>query len=126
MFVSASVFPGKYAITLLSNLCPATAQSRDRWSRKREPNMPNDDPYDDEEWYSEDDEDDPDEAEVGRCPECHVPVYDITDRCPACGYWFSEADRRAMWSGASKPKWVLVTAGVILIVLILGMLTLRF
>ena len=30
-----------------------------------------------------------------------------------------------MWSGDSKPKWVLITAGVILVVLILGMLTLR-
>jgi hypothetical protein len=87
--------------------------------------MPYDDPIDDEDWYDEGDED-PDEVEVGRCPECRGPVYDLTDRCPACGYWLSEADLRAMWPGASKPKWVLITAGIILVVLVLGMLTLRF
>ena len=64
--------------------------------------MPHDDPIDDEDWYN------------------------LTDRCPACGYWLTEADRSAMWSGASKPKWVLITAGVILVVLVIGMLTLRF
>ena len=66
----------------------------------------------------------PDEAEIGRCPECRGPIYDLTDRCPACGYWLSEADRRAMWSGASKPKWVLITAAIVLVVLVLGVLTL--
>ena len=88
--------------------------------------MPHDDPIDDEDWYDEDNDDDPDEAEVGRCPECRGPIYDFSDRCPACGYWLTEADRRVMGSGASKPKWVLVTAGIVLIVLILGVLTLRF
>ena len=88
--------------------------------------MPYDDPIDDEDWYNEDDEEDPDEAEVGRCPECRGPIYDFTDRCPACGYWLTAADRRQMSSGLTKPKWVLVTAGIILVVLILGMLTLRF
>ena len=91
-----------------------------------QPTMPHDDTINDEDWYDEDNDDDPDEAEVGRCPECRGPIYDFSDRCPACGYWLTEADRRVMGSGASKPKWVLVTAGIVLIVLILGVLTLRF
>lgn len=79
---------------------------------------------DDEDWY--DDDDQHDEAEAGNCPECDGPIYDFTDRCPACGYWLTAADRRRLWSSGSKPTWVLVTAGIILVVLILGMLTLRF
>jgi|tagenome__1003787_1003787.scaffolds.fasta_scaffold20749344_2 hypothetical protein len=88
--------------------------------------MPHDDPYDDEEWYSEDEHETYDDADTAHCPECAATVRDFLDKCPACGRWFSEADRRAMWSGDSKPKWVLITAGFILVVLILGMLTLRF
>jgi uncharacterized paraquat-inducible protein A len=90
--------------------------------------MPYDDPIDDEEWYDEDDDSsqEPDESETGHCPECSDPVYEFTNKCPACGYWLTDADRRRMSSGASKPTWVLVTAGIILVVLVLGMLTLRF
>jgi hypothetical protein len=90
--------------------------------------MPYDDPIDDEEWYEEDDDgsQEPVESETGHCPECSGPVYEFTNKCPACGYWLTDADRRRMSSGASKPTWVLVTAGIILVVLVLGMLTLRF
>ena len=88
--------------------------------------MPYDDPIDDEDWYDKDNDEGPDEAETGHCPECHGPVYEFTDKCPACGYWLTVSDRRRLWSGSSKPKWVLITAGVILVVLVLGMLTLRF
>jgi hypothetical protein len=88
--------------------------------------MPHDDTIDDEDWYDEDANDDPEEAEVGRCPECRGPVYEVTESCPACGYWLTEADRRAIWSGDSQPKWVLVTAAVILAILVLGALTLNF
>ena len=53
---------------------------------------PFDDDDDDEDWYDDDDE--PDDDEPAPCPECGEPVYAITDKCPACGYWLSEADRR--------------------------------
>jgi hypothetical protein len=89
--------------------------------------MPHDDAYEDEDWYDEEDEsDDSDDVETAHCPECRAPVYEFTEKCPACGYWLTAADRRMMWSGDSKPKWILITAGVILVVLVLGMLTLRF
>ena len=52
--------------------------------------------------------------------------HEFTDRCPACGYYLSAADRRRLFAGDSKPKWVLITAGIVLIVLLLGVLTLRF
>jgi hypothetical protein len=88
--------------------------------------MPHDDPDDDEEWYSEDEDETYDDAETAHCPECAALVRDFLDKCPACGYWLTVSDRRRLWSGSSKPKWVLITAGVILVVLVLGMLTLRF
>jgi hypothetical protein len=89
--------------------------------------MSHDDPYDEEDWYDEDDDiEEPDEAEIGHCPECREPVYEFTDKCPACGYWLTAADRRLLWSAESKPKWVLFTATVILVILLLGALTLRF
>jgi hypothetical protein len=94
-----------------------------------ESNMPYNDPIDDEDWYDEETDDSSDESasvETGHCPECRGPVYEFTDKCPACGYWLTAADRRTIWSGASKPKWVLITAGIILVVLVLGMLTLQF
>jgi hypothetical protein len=90
--------------------------------------MPYDDPIDDEEWYDEDDDgsQESDDSETGHCPECSGPVYEFTSKCPACGYWLTNADRRQMSSGASRPKWVLITAGIILVVLVFGMLMLRF
>jgi hypothetical protein len=88
--------------------------------------MPHDDPNEDEDWYEEDGADEPDDAEAGRCPECSGPVYEFTDKCPTCGYYLTAADRRHLWASDSKPKWILITATVILIVLVLGMLTLRF
>jgi ribosomal protein L37E len=88
--------------------------------------MPYDDPIDDEEWHDDDSSDEPDDTESGRCPECAGPVYEFTDKCPACGYWLTAADRRQLWSNESKPKWVLLTAAIILAILVLGALTLNF
>jgi hypothetical protein len=96
-------------------------------------NDDSDDDLDDEDWYDEDDEsyDDGDEessddTEPAHCPECSGPVYEFTNKCPACGYYLTAADRRRLFSSESKPKWVLITATVILIVLAIGALTLRF
>ena len=76
---------------------------------------------DDEDWH--DDEDDSDETETGHCPECGGPVYEFSDKCPACGYWLSAADRRAMWASEKKPAWIKATALIILLVLLVGLLT---
>ncbi len=89
--------------------------------------MPYDDPIDDEDWYDEDqDADEQEEPEAAHCPECNGPVYEYTDKCPACGYWLTEADRRRLRLSESKPKWVLITAAVILTILLVGALTLYF
>lgn len=34
--------------------------------------------------------------DVVECPECGVEIYVIADRCPKCGYWVMQEDRRAM------------------------------
>jgi hypothetical protein len=82
--------------------------------------MSTDDPDDDEDWYDDDDE--LDEEEAARCPECGGPVEIVTDKCPACGYWLSEADRRAMWFGTSKPMWLKVTAAIVLVAFLTSLL----
>jgi ribosomal protein L37E len=74
--------------------------------------MPTDHEHD-EDWY-----DDQDEALEGEesapCPECGGEVYGFLDKCPSCGYWQSAADRRALWSSEQKPRWLVITACVVL------------
>ena len=82
--------------------------------------MPYDESYDDEEWHEEDAESD---DEGAACPECGGPIHTVTDKCPNCGYWLSEADRRAMWSGMEKPTWIKATAVIVLITIVLGLLS---
>jgi hypothetical protein len=82
--------------------------------------MSYDESYEIEDWYEEDDE--PDDDEPVPCPECGGPIHGVTDKCPACGYWLSEADRRAMWSGMDKPVWLKVTAVIVLITIVMGLL----
>ncbi len=84
--------------------------------------MAYDDPYEDEDWYQEDDDsDDPGEEESAHCPECSGPVYEFTDRCPACGYYLTAADQHRLWSSRSRPRWITITAVVILVVLLFGL-----
>ena len=40
--------------------------------------------------------DDWDDDDVTNCPECGAEIYVIAERCPKCGHWFVEQDRRAM------------------------------
>ena len=82
--------------------------------------MPYDDPDDEEDWYDDDDE--PDDAQSARCPECGGQVHSVSDKCPACGYWLSDAERRAMWTGMGKPVWIKVTAAIVLIAIVAGLL----
>jgi hypothetical protein len=72
---------------------------------------------DDEDWY--DDEDELDDEEAAPCPECGEPVHSFTDKCPACGYWLSAADRRAMRSGERRPGWIMITAWIVLAVFLI-------
>ena len=75
---------------------------------------------DDEDWYDDDDE--PDEEEAARCPECGELIHIITDKCPACGYWLSESDQRAMWAGEAQPAWLRFTAIIVLIAFLVSIL----
>jgi hypothetical protein len=76
---------------------------------------------DDEDWYDADD-DEPDEETVA-CPECGGSVPEIIDRCPACGYWLSAFDRRALRRGEATPAWVKFTAFVLLAAILVGLAT---
>jgi hypothetical protein len=78
------------------------------------------DDFDDEDWYDEDDE--PDDEESATCPECGGAIYSVTDKCPRCGSWLSDADQRVMWSGMSKPLWLRVTAVILLIAFLASLL----
>jgi hypothetical protein len=74
---------------------------------------------DDEDWH--DDSDDVDE-EWGPCPECGETVFLITGKCPACGYWLSADDRRTMFASQAKPLWLKLTALVLLLAMLAGMI----
>lgn len=80
------------------------------------------DPDDDEAWR----DDDSDDGDPVPCPECGEPVSDFLDKCPACGYWLSVADRRQMRARETKPTWIKATAVVLLVVFLWGVLQLVF
>jgi hypothetical protein len=74
-----------------------------------------DDDFDpDEDWYDDDGE--VDDAPPVRCPECRADVPAVADRCPACGYWLTDADRH------TKPLWIRATAVVVLVAFLLSLL----
>jgi ribosomal protein S27AE len=77
--------------------------------------------HDDEDWY-DDDDDETVEDDVA-CPECGGPIAEISDRCPACGYWLSAADRRTLGHGEATPSWVKFTAFVLLAAMLVGLAT---
>jgi len=79
--------------------------------------LSDDDPDDDEDWY---DGDEPDDGDPVPCPECGEPVSDFLDKCPACGYWLSAADRRQLRSRESHAAWVKATAVLLLVIILWG------
>lgn len=76
--------------------------------------MPQDDD-DDEDWYDDGDDLDDDEEAVG-CPECGSTIAGLTDKCTACGYWLTAADRRKLRFEDAKPWWVTLTVVALLLV----------
>lgn len=68
-----------------------------------------------------------DDDDVTNCPECSAEIYAIATRCPKCGHWFVEEDRRRMQSNrrsqaaivetARELRIVKVAAAVLLVVL---------
>lgn len=83
--------------------------------------MHNDNFEDDEDWY-----DDSDDEPMAPCPECGEPVLEIADRCPACGYWITDSDRQRLSRHAAMPTWVKLTAGILLVVMLVGLATFMF
>jgi hypothetical protein len=88
--------------------------------------VPRDDWDDDEEDWTDDidldDQGDDEDEQTAACPECGGNMFLGADKCPACGYWLSAADHRAMGTDASQPRHIRVIAAAILIALLLGML----
>jgi ribosomal protein S27AE len=79
---------------------------------------------DDEDWY-DDDQDDLDDGESVECPECGTAMSEFLDKCPKCGYWLLDADRRALRPGTLRPLWqravaVLLIAGFLFLLLLAG------
>ena len=75
-------------------------------------------------WNDEDDDgefgDAPDDDAgdvVEACPWCGEEMYDDSPRCPACGQYRSREDSPP----DQKPAWVLMTAVVLLILMLVGL-----
>jgi ribosomal protein L37E len=93
--------------------------------------MPNrdDDDWDpvEQDWADDEDanpDDDPDNDNAAPCPECGRPVETVAEMCPACGYWLTDDDRRQMWSSMRRPRWLTITAWVVLAAFVIPVIAL--
>ncbi len=66
----------------------------------------------DDAWDDEDDGGQSGEDRTIPCPYCRHPIYEDSQRCPACGNYISEEDAVP----ARKPWWIIVGALVVLYV----------
>jgi hypothetical protein len=66
-------------------------------------------------------DDELDAVDAAECPECGAPVERIADRCPACGRWLTDGDRRAMWPSERKSAWLVATAWLLLAMVLFGL-----
>lgn len=57
-----------------------------------------------------------DDEDVTDCPECGAEIYIIAERCPKCGHWFVEQDRRMMRANRRNEATISETAGQLRIV----------
>ncbi len=89
------------------------------------PTMPNDDWDDEEDWSDDPYGDDSEDDETVPCPECRRPVSIMTDKCPTCGYWLTDADRQSQPSLASNPLWLRITAALIILACLISLLMFR-
>ncbi len=80
-----------------------------------------------EDWDDIEEDDELDEEDAVKCPECGADIYIVTDKCLECGFWLSEADRHAMWSGMSQSKGlkfaITVTLFIFSIFLLVGIIS---
>jgi hypothetical protein len=86
----------------------------------------NPDDDEDADWSSEDwsDDDDgsPEEDESIACPECGATISGYLDKCAQCGYWLTEADRRALRPGVDRPRWQKAVVACIILAFLLCLL----
>lgn len=86
------------------------------------------DPYRDKMWSEEEEADydehdldsDEDEGDLRTCPHCRAPIYADVIRCPNCETYITEAAENAT---LSSPTWVIVTAVILLILMVLGLVS---
>lgn len=60
-------------------------------------------------------EDDPDDDGLMPCPYCGAAIYDDSLRCPKCENYLSDAERTT----TAQPRWIILTAVVLLVVFLL-------
>jgi hypothetical protein len=101
---------------------PATRATTHRTQNETMPLLSDDEFDDDEDWY----DDEPDDGDPVPCPECGDSVSDFLDKCPACGYWLSTADRCQLRPHEAHPAWVKFTAVVLLAMMAWGVFTFLF
>jgi hypothetical protein len=78
-----------------------------------------------EDWSDGGYEDAPDDDEPTACPECGAAMSGHTDKCPRCGYWVTDEDRRVLRPGSKRPTWqravaALFILGFLLLLLLAG------
>ncbi len=81
-----------------------------------------DDDWPDEDWSDDPDDDELDAGESVSCPECGQPISELIDKCPSCGYWLTEGDRRRLGRSESRPRWQKITAAVFVVAFVLILL----
>jgi hypothetical protein len=74
---------------------------------------------DEEDWS---DDADATDAESFPCPECRAEIFADLDHCPQCGYWLTDADRRAQETGLFASHRVRLIAAVLLVIFVLSLL----
>ncbi|HEY4234075.1 MAG TPA: hypothetical protein VGM76_11650 [Lacipirellulaceae bacterium] len=86
--------------------------------------MPRDDWNDeDEDWTDDiDDPSDEEDDQTAVCPECGGHIFLGADKCPACGYWLSAADHRALGTDNSQPRFIRIATAIILALFLIGLL----
>jgi hypothetical protein len=77
-----------------------------------------------EDWSDDDDDDDdsPEDDESVACPECGATISGYLDKCTQCGYWVTDADRRALRPGEMRPLWARAMAAVLIVAFLLCLL----
>jgi hypothetical protein len=92
-----------------------------RYAPAHEDDYEDDDSEDDFESPDAYDADDPDDEDAGdtvTCPHCRREISDMAEQCPRCGQYLSEEENPS----PTFPRWVVVTALLLLAAIAMGWL----